>query len=295
MPLHRDMFLAEKNFNPRTIKALACDLDGTLLKPDKTLSKRTLRAIQSCIEKDIQIILATGRAAGSGEKYRKQIGITGPHVYFNGAKVVDTGTGKAIYTQYADTAPILSCVHLARQMNLFFQVYFPVSATGTDGQNSGEILMADRKTAEAEKYEISSGITIITGDLEEHLVKANAVIKGMFITPEENHKKIRCTLREQFGQSIYIVQSTPIFLEILAGGVSKGTGLVHALNYLNINKEHTIAFGDEENDLPMFNVAGFSAAPANAKEAVQKAASFHIPSDAEDGVAVFLEEYFVKS
>ena len=273
--------MPQKDFNPDNIKALALDLDGTLLRPDKTLSERNLRALRSCMEKDIKIILATGRAVDSGEKYRKQIGTFGPHIYFNGAKVVDISAGKEIYTRYADTAPILFCVRLARQMGLFFQVYFP------DGT-----LIADRRTVEAEEYEKSSGVEIITGDLEEHLAKANAVIKGMFITPEENHEKIRRSLREQFGQSIYIVQSTPVFLEILADSVSKGSGLKHALDYLRIKKENVIAFGDEENDLPMFEVAGFSAAPANAKETARKTASFQIPADSEDGVAVFLEDRF---
>ena len=289
--------MTEKNFNPKDIKALALDLDGTLLRPDKTLSERTLRALRACMEKGIQVILTTGRAVESGEKYRKQIGATGPHVYYNGAEVLDMSAGKVLYTRYVDTAPILFCVQLARQMDLFFQAYFPAgTVTGfpDGGEGSGEILMADRRTTEAEKYETLTGIKVVTGDLEEHLTKAKAIIKGMFIAPEENHEKIRRLLREQFGQSIYIVQSTPVFLEILAEGVSKGAGLEHALGYLKINKESTIAFGDEENDLPMFGVAGFSAAPANAKKAVYDAALFRIPADADDGVAVFLEEHFVK-
>ena len=297
VPSRRKTFLAEKNFNPKDIKALALDLDGTLLRPDKTLSERNLCALRSCMEKDISVILATGRAVDSGEKYRKQIGAAGPHVYYNGAEVLDISTGKVLYTRYVDPAPILFCVQLARQMGLFFQAYFPAGTTAgfpDGGEGSGEILMADRRTTEAERYEQSTGIEVVAGDMEEHLAGAKAIIKGMFITTEENHEKIRRLLREQFGQSIYIVQSTPVFLEILADGVSKGAGLEHALNYLNINKESTIAFGDEENDMPMFGVAGFSAAPANAKKAVYDAALFRIPADADDGVAVFLEEHFVK-
>jgi len=247
------------------------------------------------MKKDIQIILATGRSVGSAEKYRKQINTQGPHIYYNGAEVIDISTGKMIHARYIDPRPILFCVRLARQMGHFFQVYFPEDAAGhshKNGQTFGEILMAERKTVEAERYEKSSGIEIITGDLEEHLNQVNAVIKGMFITTQENHEKIRSLLTEQFGESIYIVQSTPIFLEVLAKGVSKGSGLKHALDYLRINKENTIAFGDEENDLPMFEVAGFSAAPANAKETIRKAALFQIPAEAEDGVAVFLEKHF---
>jgi len=53
-----------------------------------------------------------------------------------------------------------------------------------------------------------------------------------------------------------------------------------------------IAFGDEENDLPMFNVAGFSAAPSSAKEIVRQAADFVFGSNAEEGLAAFLEDLF---
>jgi hydroxymethylpyrimidine pyrophosphatase-like HAD family hydrolase len=53
-----------------------------------------------------------------------------------------------------------------------------------------------------------------------------------------------------------------------------------------------MALGDEENDLPMFEAAGFSAAPANARETVRQAAGLVIGSNADDGAAVFLEEFF---
>ena len=290
-----DCKMTKKDFYPAKIKALALDLDGTLLRPDRTLSGRTLRVLRSCMNKGIRLIIVTGRAIDSGEKYRKLIGASGPHVYYNGAEVADISAGKIIHTQFVNPRPILSCVQLARQMGVYFQVFFPAGTVDIprrdDGQGSGEILMADRITAEEETYIESSGIKVITGNLEEQLAKVPAVIKGMFVTARENHEKIRSALREQYGNSIYIVQSTPVFLEVLAEGVSKGVGLIHALKYLGQKPEDTIAFGDEENDLPMFKAAGFSAAPANAIDAVRNAALFQIPANTEDGVAVFLEEH----
>jgi hydroxymethylpyrimidine pyrophosphatase-like HAD family hydrolase len=53
-----------------------------------------------------------------------------------------------------------------------------------------------------------------------------------------------------------------------------------------------IALGDEENDIPLFSVAGYSLAPANAKEPVRAAADRVIGPNTEDGVAAFLEEFF---
>ena len=286
--------MTEKDFDPGTIKALAIDLDGTSIRPDKTMSARTVTALQACMARDIRIIIATGRAVDSAEKYRRQIGAKGPQVYYNGAEVVDVSAGKTIHTHFVDTEPVLFCAGLAKEMDLYFQAFFPAGTVNVPCREgyTGEVLVAERMTAEAEKYTRATGVEVIKGNLEEYLSGTPAVIKAMFITPEENHGKIRSRLRERYGNSLYIVQTTPVFLEIMAEGVSKGSGLEHALNYLNLKKENTIAFGDEENDLPLFEAAGFSAAPANAKETVRKAAMFHIPADTEDGVAVFLEERF---
>jgi Cof subfamily protein (haloacid dehalogenase superfamily) len=284
--------MTEKEFNPRAVKALAFDLDGTLLRPDKSLNDRTLRAIRSCMSRGMRIILATGRAVSSGEPYRKLIGAEGPQVYYNGAEVIDMPRGKLIHAQFMDPEPILFCLDLARKMDLYFQVYFPAKA-GTPADR-GELLMTERLSAEAEFYRVNSGVQPVAGNIEEAAGDPGlpGLIKGMFITREECQERIRSLLEEKYGDSVYVVRSSPTYLEILASGVSKGTGLLYALGYLGLAGTETLAFGDEENDLPMFRAAGFSAAPANAKQTVRDAAVFHIPSNEDDGVACFLEDRF---
>ncbi|MDR2552412.1 MAG: HAD family hydrolase [Treponema sp.] len=280
----------DTRFDPRAIKALAFDLDGTLLRPDKSVSARTLRALRSCMDQGIKLIITTGRARESGEVYRKLIGMTGPQVYYNGAEVADTEADKIIHLELLSPEPALFCVRLARERDLYYQVYFPAGIAG-----EGEVLMADRISEEAEQYRQSNKIPVAEGDLEEALSRPGlpGVIKGMFITAGENQEKIRPILRKRYGDSLCIVNSSPVFCETLAPGASKGTGLSRALRYLGLKPEETIAFGDEENDLPLFAAAGFSAAPANAIPKVQAAARFHIPANADDGVAVFLEEYLL--
>jgi len=284
-----------EDFDPSRIRALAFDLDGTLLRPDKSLSQRTLRALRACMDRGIRVIIVTGRSLDSGERYRREIGAPGPHVYYNGAEVADLSAGKIIQTRFIEARELLFCVRLARETGTYFQIFFSTRAADAffrEGESSGEILVADRITAEAELYQKNSGVLVIAGDLEEYIAKTPAAIKGLFISSEENLAKLRPMLEEHYGESLYLTRSSPTFLEILTAGVSKGTGLIHALEYLHLGREETIAFGDEENDIPMLETALFSAAPANAKKAVRDAAVFQIPSNAEDGVAAFLEERF---
>lgn len=279
--------MENNKLNPKNIKALAFDLDGTLLRTDKTLSDRSLEALRACMNRGMKIILATGRTVDSGEVYRRMIGSTGPQVYYNGAEVVEMPGGRNIFTRFIDPEPMRYAAVLAAEMGVYFQVYFP---SGTMGE--GEVLMTRRLGEESDYYLRTSGVQAIAGDLEAGLSGTTQLIKGLFITDgaPEPQERIRSAMRERYGESIYLVTSSTRYLEVLANGVSKGVGLAYALKHLGIKAEGTVVFGDEENDLPMFAAAGFSAAPANAKPPVLEAAAFRIPSNDEDGVAAFLEE-----
>ncbi|MDR2767591.1 MAG: HAD hydrolase family protein [Treponema sp.] len=284
-----------QDFNPRDIKAIAFDLDGTLLQKDKTLSARTKKAAAACRERGVRLIIATGRAASSGEVYRRELDLSGPQIYYNGAEVVDAPSNRLIYSRFVPVEPIRYCVEIARELGVYLQVYFPLGAV----PGAGEVLMAERLGAESDFYRVSSGVQAVRGNLEEALAspRLTGIIKALFITLEAGGGKgarvkeqIRALINERYGNAVYVVASQTEYLEVLNAGVSKGTGLAHALRYLGIAKENTLAFGDEENDLPLFAEAAWSAAPANAKPAVKDAAVFRIPANTEDGVADFLEK-----
>ena len=61
-----------------TIKALAFDLDGTLLAPGAVLTERTIKAVKACQERGLQIIITTGRAIEAAEPFRASLGAEAP-------------------------------------------------------------------------------------------------------------------------------------------------------------------------------------------------------------------------
>jgi HAD superfamily hydrolase (TIGR01484 family) len=157
--------------------------------------------------------------------------------------------------------------------------------------------MAEYQGAESEMYRNHTGIQAHIGDLKEALARpeSRGCIKGMFLAEPGVLDTIRPRLTERFGSSVYIAQTHTTFLEILHPGASKGRGLTTALDSLGLSPAEVIAFGDEENDLPLFQAAGFSAAPANAKERVRSAADFLTGPHFEDGVAAFLEDRLLRA
>jgi Cof subfamily protein (haloacid dehalogenase superfamily) len=283
----------KKNPQPdaNSIKALALDLDGTLLRPDNSISKRTLSALKACMDRGVRIILCTGRAAEAAEYYRAAIGAEGPMVYYNGAEVVDMPGGKVLNAVLLDLEAVDFCVDLSRSAGIYFQAYFPGPGYPDDPRN---ILTAELRGPEREMYFRHTGILAVMENLKETIAlqKSRGCIKGMFIGEPEDLEEMRSRVEERFGGRIYMARSFKTFLEILNAGASKGLGLQYVMDRQGIAKNEIMAFGDDENDIPMFRTAGFSAAPANAKDTVKEAAGFITGANTDDGVAAYLESLF---
>ena len=285
----------KKDINPAAIKALALDLDGTALLPDGSLGTHTVQCLKRLIAGGIQVIFCTGRAIESSRRYYSAIGAGGPMVFFNGAEVADVPDVTVISSNLLAFEVADYGIDIARSMGVHYQIFLPPGGgPERDREHCWEALLIDRQSPEAQMYHKHTGITPVVTDLKRAVSApgAEGCIKAMFITDPALHDEIRQKMLDRFGSRIYLARTYPSFLEIMNAGVSKGEGLKTVMRCRNLKPEEVIAFGDEENDIPMFAAAGFSAAPSNAKEKVRQAADFIFGSNADEGLAVFLTEMF---
>lgn len=81
-----------------------------------------------------------------------------------------------------------------------------------------------------------------------------------------------------------------IFCDIANIDSNKGIAVKKMLEILNIKKEETIAIGDDNNDLSMFEQVGYKVAVNNAIDIVKEKADEITLSNDEDGVAIFLDK-----
>lgn len=88
----------------------------------------------------------------------------------------------------------------------------------------------------------------------------------------------------------YYYRFHPSGVDISSEIHDKGKSVKFVLDYLKIKKEESISFGDDYQDITMFNETGFSVALDNAKEEVKKAASYITKSVTDHGVAFALKE-----
>jgi len=281
----------QKTINPAAIKALAIDLDGTLLLPDASLGERTTLCLKALVAGGMQLIVCTVRAVESALPYCNAIDATGPMVFFNGAEVVDIPSLSLVSSHLLKREVVVYGLDVARNMDVHYQVFLPPLDRPEQGR-----LLVDRRGEVPGIYQQKTGMQPQPVDLKEALAAATDLTgcpKAMFISDKPGVlDAIRQNMFDRFGDSIYLTRTSPIFLEVMNAGVNKGEGLKTAMARRGITPHELIVFGDEENDLPMFPVAGFSAAPSSARENVRQAADFVFGSNAEEGLAAFLQNIF---
>ncbi|HOJ98678.1 MAG TPA: Cof-type HAD-IIB family hydrolase [Termitinemataceae bacterium] len=288
------MNLFQLSFQFQNIRALALDLDGTILHTDASLGTYTKETLRLCIEQGITLIFCTGRSPEGAEAYRAAIGASGPMVFYNGACVVDVPAGEVLQTTLLEKEVVLACLSLVRKEDLHFQVYTPDNR-----------LYYERDRPEAGAYEKRTGVHGTVVDIERlftapprgtpHGSCYPGVIKAMVIASPEQLSLVERFLDERYGPAVYHTRSHDTYLEILSPAVSKGKALARALELRGLTKEQTLAFGDGENDLPLLDVAACLVAPENADPRLKERACQVVPSCDEEGPARFIRRYVLKT
>ena len=104
-------------------------------------------------------------------------------------------------------------------------------------------------------------------------------------------EKLKAAERIAKIPGILLVSGAVHNLEVSNEDSGKGRGILHLCELLGIDRAHTMACGDEENDLDMIRRAAFGVAMANALDSVKREADFVTKSNEEDGVADAIEEF----
>ncbi len=84
--------------------------------------------------------------------------------------------------------------------------------------------------------------------------------------------------KKQFSSEISVVTSGNIWVDFIAPGAHKGSGLVNLTKHLGLSPEDGIAFGDQYNDIEMLETAGIGCAMENCAPGVEKYADFQTDS-----------------
>jgi Cof subfamily protein (haloacid dehalogenase superfamily) len=262
------------------IRLIATDLDGTLLRSDRTVSQRTRDTVARAQAAGITFVIATARHPTTAALYAAEAGITGLAICANGALVYDLTRGKIVrrsdLSAEAARAMIerlriaVPDVTFALVQGLEF-VCEPAYAAISDGRDHGRDLeLAVRPDL---LFELATPLTKL-------------IVRHPELGPPEVHALITGLGLNGFAASL----SGAPFVDVVAAGVSKAAALASICADLDIDASEVIAFGDAPNDLPMLLWAGRPVAVANAYPEVLAAVSERTASNDDDGVALAIEK-----
>jgi len=259
---------------------IALDLDGTLLKDDKTISYKTKQVIKKAREVGHIVMIATGRPFRSSEMYYKELELDSPIVNFNGAFIhhpKDHHWG--IYHSPLDMSVAKDIVETC----ISYDFYNIIAEVIDDVY----FHYHDEKLFELFSF---GNPNITTGDLRTFLTKSPTSM--LIHSTEEQVKLIRQQLNEVHAEVIeHRSWGAPFpVVEIIKNGLNKAVGLKRVSEYYNIPPERIIAFGDEDNDLEMIDYAGYGVAMGNAIAELKTAANEVTLTNEEDGVGYYLND-----
>jgi hypothetical protein len=142
-------------------------------------------------------------------------------------------------------------------------------------------------------YRNHTGLQAEAVDFDELLRATGAdapqFIKCMFIAEPDRFEPVERAIDARFGTRVYRARTYRTFLEVMNNGVSKGNALKVALGLRGIESDECVAFGDAQNDGPMLAEAGWGVAMENADPVLKKMADDIAGTNAEDGLAAYLE------
>lgn len=266
-----------------TPRLVATDLDGTIVRFDGTIARRTVNAINGARDKGAIIYFVTGRPPRWLGDVTDAFGINHlpTTICGNGALIFDVATDSIVHQNLLQPEVALETIKKLR-------AHIVDAAFACDLSDDFR-----RERNYHARWDVGmdpTGVEAIEEVIDRPLLKLLARCATETLSSDEMLQ----IARERVADIVEVTHSNPedSLLEISSLGVNKGTALARMAESHGLTAEDCIAFGDNPNDVPMLQWAGRSWAMASGHRDAKAASNFLAPECDDDGVAQVLEELF---
>jgi len=256
-------------------RMLALDLDGTTLNHRGELSDGVRDAVER-LPDDIIVVVATGRSVIATTPVLEQLGVSqGFAVCANGAVTIHVDPGApagyaVVDTVTFDPKPVLERLRVALPDALIaveeLGVGFKVSQHFPDGELMGHSRVVDW----------------------QELV-AHPVTRVTLRQPEATAEEFLAMVERAGLHGVSYAVGWSAWLDINPEGVSKASALELVRRRIGVEPIHTVAVGDQRNDLEMLHWAAWGVAMDNAPDEVKAIADEVAGHVDEDGLVAILD------
>ena len=263
------------------IRLLCLDLDGTLLNDHKEIDPRDVEAVQKAAADGVTIALITGRMPAATENIVKTLRVSCILACNAGTYILEKGS--CIYSEYLPLEAMQKVYGVAQEHELPLWIFRHEDWMVTDLDEAvEEEIRTIRHMPQIMNYQ----------NLEKEWAAAKKAPNKLLIGANPSKvQEIYAILQEMNVDEMDMACSAPNFLEIFPKGMNKGRALRMICKEKGIALEETMAFGDQELDLPMIEAAYIGIAMENGIPEIKEAARFVTKSNNDAGVAYGIAKY----
>ena len=266
------------------------DLDGTLINKDRQVTKKSEEIINELIKSGMNFTVATARTPATAVEILQNLDLKLPVALMNGVLIYDTKELKYIDIKDINIESTYKILDIFEKYNKNPLVYGIVDNHLWVYHKEFEHAYEYNFYKERADKELKTFVKI--SNYKESVLKSS-IINFVAFDEYEKIKSIAEEIEKIEGINVNYykdVYEDCYFLEAYSSEACKANGIKYLSKY--INYKNVICFGDNLNDIPMFELANEAYATANATEEVKKIATGVIGSCEEEGVAEFLKERF---
>lgn len=279
---------------------IALDMDGTLLNEEGNISPKNREAIINAQNQGHIVIIATGRSFMDAERQLRLAELECPVVSLNGAVVTlsDRKIAASKPLKKEDIIPTL------RWMNDIPDLYYEVYTEDNVYVELNKRVRLEKIYAQGEEEVPEELDWLLKAMIGQQFQQAAVTyVENMedVWSKEENviYKTLAFSLNRELLKEastrfaaipgLIITASHVNNIEINHEEANKGNGVAMLAAHYGIPLEDVAVMGDSYNDQPMFEMAGYRIAMANAAPILKEMAEFVTLSNDEDGVAVGIQ------
>lgn len=263
-------------------KLIALDVDGTLVNSNGQITERTRKALIAATKAGHEVMIVSGRATYGLRHQAQALAFDkygGVLSSFNGGELYEFKEKKVLASHKMDYDLAKEILEFSKDLDLELMIF------------DGDKILTDRPDG----YYVKRESEIIDMDIKPIKNLKNgldfAPNKFLFAQDPDKIDKPAQKLMKKFGDVTEQVKSSRFYYEVMPKGLSKGSSIIEACKIFGIDIKDTIVFGDEMNDISMFEVAGTGVAMGNAVESIKNIADYVTKSNNEDGIAYYLENF----
>jgi len=261
------------------IKLLLSDVDGTLVRPDKSLSPRSVDAVHALHDAGIHFAVTSGRPPRGMEMLVEPLALAAPLAGFNGGLVVQPDLD-VLEEHLVPDDVVERAIPLLESFGLSVWVYRGDEWLVRDPD--GPHVAREEHTVQFEPTVVESfdgvaGVAKIVGVSDDFDAVATAAD----------------TTRGKLGEHVSAARSQPYYLDVTHPQANKGAVVGFLSRRYGIAEDEIATIGDMPNDALMFAHSGLSIAMGNAHREVQRAARQVTTTNDEDGFANAVHRYIL--